>query len=247
MRPSTAPCCEAPGRRLLIVRNDMQPMPGRMFVSFDGILPASSPNQATAYERHGSLESLSQGSATHAVSNAEENRSLVGGKKRWGLFAKSNTSSTSSASSAANDAEYRKASKIASDKNRVKNMASEAPMSDVVRTVPQHRNHSFKFSLEWVDRSNNYCKDRRLYPPRLPLPAQMFLQSRRAEPHEFKPCKPEGVAVGPSKYAGRALAEWAIIVIECQNFFERRKAEGVPGNQWVETPTLGVESFRKPG
>ena len=49
----------------------------------------------------------------------------------------------------------------------------------------------------------------------------------------------------PSKYAGRALAEWAHIVSECDSFFARRRDEGVPCDRNVETPTLGVESFRK--
>lgn len=49
----------------------------------------------------------------------------------------------------------------------------------------------------------------------------------------------------PSKYAGRALAEWAHIVSECDSFFARRRDEGVPTDRMVETPTLGVESFRK--
>ncbi|OQE10840.1 hypothetical protein PENVUL_c003G07694 [Penicillium vulpinum] len=48
-----------------------------------------------------------------------------------------------------------------------------------------------------------------------------------------------------SKYAGRALAEWAHIVSECDSFFARRRDEGVPSDRMVETPTLGVESFRK--
>ena len=61
-----------------------------------------------------------------------------------------------------------------------------------------------------------------------------------------RPIKPEDYAVTPSKYCGRALAEWAILVAECQTFYERRKAEGVPNIKSVETPTLGVESFRKP-
>ena len=51
--------------------------------------------------------------------------------------------------------------------------------------------------------------------------------------------------VAPSKYVGRALAEWALVVGECNNFSERRQAEGVPGLKWVEIPTLGVEGFRR--
>lgn len=47
------------------------------------------------------------------------------------------------------------------------------------------------------------------------------------------------------KYSGMALAEWTLVVNECQNFFERRKAEGVPGDRLVETPVLTVESLRR--
>jgi hypothetical protein len=48
-------------------------------------------------------------------------------------------------------------------------------------------------------------------------------------------------------YCGRALAEWSVVVNECHLFFERRKAEGVPGNRYVETPLLGTaESARGP-
>ncbi|KAF7115954.1 hypothetical protein CNMCM5793_003787 [Aspergillus hiratsukae] len=52
-------------------------------------------------------------------------------------------------------------------------------------------------------------------------------------------------SVVASKYAGRALAEWAQIVTECDSFFARRRDEGVPSDRMVETPTLGVEGFRK--
>ena len=48
-----------------------------------------------------------------------------------------------------------------------------------------------------------------------------------------------------SKYVGRALAEWGIVVTECDSFFIRRRDEGVPCDRLVETPTLGVEFFRR--
>ncbi|KAJ5163523.1 uncharacterized protein N7500_005353 [Penicillium coprophilum] len=59
------------------------------------------------------------------------------------------------------------------------------------------------------------------------------------------PSQPSYDHLVPSKYAGRALAEWAHIVSECDSFFARRRDEGVPTDSMVETPTLGVESFRK--
>jgi hypothetical protein len=64
---------------------------------------------------------------------------------------------------------------------------------------------------------------------------------------EIKGVEPTGDARASAKYSGRALAEWSLVVGECQSFFDRRKAEGVPGNRWVETPSLGVEAFKKPG
>ncbi|KAJ5760926.1 hypothetical protein N7520_008082 [Penicillium odoratum] len=59
------------------------------------------------------------------------------------------------------------------------------------------------------------------------------------------PCQPVYDHLVPSKYCGRALAEWAHIVSECDSFFARRRDEGVPTDRAVENPTLGVESFRK--
>jgi hypothetical protein len=64
---------------------------------------------------------------------------------------------------------------------------------------------------------------------------------------EAKGVEPTGNACASAKYSGRALAEWTLVVGECQSFFDRRKAEGVPENRWVETPSLGVEAFKKPG
>ncbi|POS87538.1 hypothetical protein EPUL_001000, partial [Erysiphe pulchra] len=41
------------------------------------------------------------------------------------------------------------------------------------------------------------------------------------------------------KLVGRALAEWAIVVGECNGFLERRRNEGVPNLKLVEVPMLG--------
>jgi hypothetical protein len=99
----------------------------------------------------------------------------------------------------------------------------------------------------------NVGHERRICPPRLPAPAQAWLGARvPGTSHEVAPRDPaEGGAsvesVARAKYAGRALAEWTLIVGECNNFVERRRNEGVPGLKWVEVPTLGVEGFRKFG
>ena len=50
-----------------------------------------------------------------------------------------------------------------------------------------------------------------------------------------------------AKYAGRALAEWSLVVNECNSFVDRRRDEGVYGLSDVEVPTLGVEGMRRLG
>ncbi|KAI0427206.1 hypothetical protein F5Y09DRAFT_38506 [Xylaria sp. FL1042] len=59
------------------------------------------------------------------------------------------------------------------------------------------------------------------------------------------PVEPSGSFARSVKYAGRALAEWSLVVAECNSFVERRREEGVLGLQDVEVPALGVEGFRK--
>ncbi|KAF7562768.1 hypothetical protein G7046_g1361 [Stylonectria norvegica] len=61
------------------------------------------------------------------------------------------------------------------------------------------------------------------------------------------PVKPVGFYTKNSVYAGRALAEWAQVVFECNNFVERRRDEGIMGLSEVEIPILGVDGFRKIG
>lgn len=82
--------------------------------------------------------------------------------------------------------------------------------------------------------------------PRVPLAAQLLLQSQSDFSSDFE-ARASDIAPISWTYVGRALAEWTLVVNECQNFFIRRRNEGVPTNKLVETPTLGVESFRRPG
>ncbi|KAG2412280.1 hypothetical protein HFD88_009837 [Aspergillus terreus] len=81
------------------------------------------------------------------------------------------------------------------------------------------------------------------------LDEQMALAPAVGEPEKLNNKPDPKLALNDTlagnKYAGRALAEWAQIVSECDSFFARRRDEGVPCDRMVETPTLGVESFRK--
>lgn len=60
-----------------------------------------------------------------------------------------------------------------------------------------------------------------------------------------KPIKPVGVFAKNAVYCGRALAEWAQVVSECNIFTERRQDDGIERLADIEVPFLGVEGFRR--
>jgi hypothetical protein len=55
--------------------------------------------------------------------------------------------------------------------------------------------------------------------------------------------RPTGVFASGAVYAGRALAEWSMVVSECNSFVDRRRDEGILGLNDVEVPTLSVEGL----
>ncbi|KAK4239704.1 hypothetical protein C8A03DRAFT_13939 [Achaetomium macrosporum] len=59
----------------------------------------------------------------------------------------------------------------------------------------------------------------------------------------IRPERPSGLYAAGAVYAGRALAEWSIVVSECNSFVDRRRGEGVLGLNDVEVPTLSVEGL----
>ncbi|CAK7214250.1 hypothetical protein SCUCBS95973_002074 [Sporothrix curviconia] len=67
---------------------------------------------------------------------------------------------------------------------------------------------------------------------------RMLVQPTEPKDHE---------AMMRAKYAGRALAEWGLVVSECNSFIDRRRDEGVYGLKDVEVPSLGVEGMRRLG
>ena len=259
--PSTAPCHPAPGRRLLIIRNDSQSPTASLFLGFDGIVQSSTP-QPTVYKRHSSIIGLARSNSTDFNVDAETSPNQ---KKRWSLLGKIMPFNTPDGhgvdvNSSQRLEQVRQAT--ASDRSRdfrrpplqSHHKSSSSISSDSAPSTPVHRPFSFKFSLEWSPpnynspQNNNSLapgRDRRLSPPRLPALAHAWLLSHVSgtadEVFSEKNTRQE------VKYAGRALAEWALIVMECNNFVERRKAEGVPGLKLLEVPTLGVEGFRKFG
>ncbi|KZL65735.1 UF0592 membrane protein [Colletotrichum tofieldiae] len=77
---------------------------------------------------------------------------------------------------------------------------------------------------------------------------QQKSEGRRNGPEPLtQPLRPTGMYTKRAVYTGRALAEWSIIVAECNGFVDRRRDEGVLGLSDVEVPMLTVEGFRKLG
>ena len=247
--PSTQACNPAPGRRFLIIRNDNPIVTNSgPFLSFDGVvqntnqrkLPLPAPLIPEADLRPSpSLSTDSSDSPDEDSGKGRWNilRSLMGGGSKQ-------SSKSKSPGPASKDKETpSKASNEASPATSTPETPAPAPAPAPIT----HRTYHFRFSLEWVDKRFGAYQHMRLQPPRLPAPAQILLQQKGINIEPVLSKQPTGAAVTSSTYAGRALAEWTFISHECQNFFDRRKNEGVPSNRQVETPTLNVEAFRRPG
>ena len=280
--PSTAPCHPAPGRRLLIIRNDNHSPAASLFVGFDGIMApksaAAGTAQSAAYKRHSSLATISKlDTEDSSAPKLTIDSPTSSNKKRWTFMNKvlpstfstptggsSSPTQSHGASPTKTLEEARKETAIARSRPGLPHKSSSTDSETPPATVTTHRAYSFKFSLEWSQHFDkgqntgngrgvglNVSNERRLSPPRLPAAAQAWLGARvPGTSREVAPMDPaEGGAsagkVARAKYAGRALAEWTLIVGECNNFADRRRSEGVPGLKWVEVPTLGVEGFRK--
>ena len=263
--PSTAPSNPAPGRRLLIIRTDAQVASGGSFLAFNGMLPPAPLTPlatATLSRRTSTLSQVitldprpSSSQSSDGESEAEQVsglrgflRSFMGSSSKRSKSRGGSRPSSSHSSPAPSPPNGRVLQRSATDDVRL-----PRPRTPVAKTPPQmptHRNFCFKFSLEFNAKlASNPPGHMRLYPPRLPVAAQTLLQSRLHASNSPLPTsrtkEPVGEGKARAKYAGRALAEWTIVVSECQGFFDRRKGEGVPADKFVETPTLGVEVFRR--
>ncbi|KAF2747349.1 DUF1765-domain-containing protein [Sporormia fimetaria CBS 119925] len=244
--PSTQACNPAPGRRFLIIRNDTPAVTNAgPFVSFDGVVQSPNSRRLGAPGVVPDTESRPL-SAQSEDSDFGDEETVKG---RWSILrsfigAPKQSSKSKAAASSRSDSKASSATTAtAAEKPSPKKSESQETQSCVV----SHRSFSFRFSLEWVDKRFGTYQHMRLNPPRLPLPAQLYLQNKGINIHPVQGSQPTGASSESSRYAGRALAEWTFISHECQNFFDRRKNEGVPSDRYVETPTLAVETFRRPG
>ncbi|KAF2396203.1 DUF1765-domain-containing protein [Trichodelitschia bisporula] len=253
--PSTAPCNPAPGKRLVIVRTD-SPLAGPRhngvpLISFDGIF---SQPMSSSYKRNsnsdsfGTLELRPLSGGSSGTSDSDADADEVAGKK-WGLL---RTIIGPSKNRGKSRSPNRAAVNGVSTANGVR-ITHVQP--DTKSDQPTHRPFSFKFTLDSIDRFDRGMRQpgaMRLGVPRLPVPARKNMLRLRGQNEGDRPevesAEPRSVEEKRwSTYSGRALAEWMLVIGECQSFFERRRSEGVPDYRWVETPVLGVEAFRKVG
>ncbi|ORY10400.1 hypothetical protein BCR34DRAFT_602117 [Clohesyomyces aquaticus] len=239
--PCTAPCNPAPGRRFLILRND-NPIVSNSgpFISFDGVVQSPSSKRLSTINT--TIPDLDARPVSAQSGDSQDFGEEETSKGRWNILRSFMSVTKQSPKTASKDKKSTTPAEATSKGKSVSpNRESPTP------SPPSHRSFSFRFSLEWVDKRFHNNQNMRFGPPRLPSPAQMLLQTKGISLLGVPSCKPAGSAAMSSRYAGRALAEWTLICHECQNFSDRRKNEGVPSNRLVETPTLAVEAFRRPG
>lgn len=265
MPPAIVPCRPAPGRALLILRNDNQsPASAGLFLGFDGNFSGTG-NQPTPYRRHSTLPGLAK---IEQNENKARTEPPPQSKKKWGgLLSKilpfssdegtengtlspSRGSVSPSGKPPSRDDDLNNVRKeTANARSRLSMYHSKTSSSSSDLLSPGHRAYAFKFSLEPIPLSHQQVNVRRarpFSPPRLPQEAHSCLLSHvPGLSDQVQAREPKGAAMSGVKYAGRALAEWGLVVSECNGFAERRKSEGVPSLKFIEVPTLGIDSYRK--
>ena len=251
LRPESYPCHPAPGRRLLIVRTDNIMSPAGSLLTFDGLMKDANIQMARrTAAAPGLIENIDlrpDSSSSNMDSDHEPStKGLFGAlKKMIGGGAKKAAAKEKPSRPASR--EHPGAPGIV--RSATSNTATTADSTTTIKPVtekPTHRSLSFKFSLEFHPSTKPHAQ-MRLFPPRLPGPAHHLLQEQSNVVSKVPgPSQPQGASVARARYAGRALAEWTVVIGECGSFFDRRLKEGVPGRKWVETPTLGVENFKRP-
>lgn len=290
----TNPCPPAPGRRLIIIRNDYDYPNPNLIDCLGDIVPSS-------------LNSTQQDDQKDDEDAADTSAPQF--KRGWRMlktmFSSPNNPKPGEVTPPGTKSEDAEIHGLDDFKDSTIGFQPQPPPNDNTPSEPtsenstkSQRRSSFRFTMEWSDRQRRLVRDRPLAPPSLPRPARGYLQTVRtkaatkstlttlsnslsetdsssSESEEENGDSPltsnltdDSVPVVPvqskilpepicitrpstssyvvrSKYAGRALAEWALVVSECDSFFQRRREEGVPCDEMVEVPTLGVETFRK--
>ncbi len=313
--PSTAPSYPAPGKRFMIIRTESAPSHPGLVVGFDHFANTVSEPDA--------------GSDPANIFDTLDSP-VFEPKKKWGILSRMLSFTSSSTS---NDLETVRRETAMSrgkptppPKSPTNAMTPPASDSDSMGSSPTYETmqYIFKFVLSWNAYGTISPPNRILTRPRLPGPAQSWVNSRdangalpqptasrppptraysgsshaglvdsakNADPADAsptsrpismssshhdsyeapsppdwtsfdqhpntntvpthdsitQPVQPTGIFSNTARYAGRALAEWGLVVGECNGFIDRRRDEGVLGLSDIEVPILGVEGIRKMG
>ena len=270
--PSTTPCSPAPSRSLVIIRTDSQPLPPGTFSSFDKFLSQGLLNQTTPYQKHSSILN-SIPSADSPTQNGNKKRwSLLKNMLPFGASPSNgrpgevtpprspdeggpqlgsiDTRAENPVSRPATPPHQAFSFKFSLEwvdqrnTNMNKNRRLVAPLLPTnAQKIMDLRRTSADNST--TNSSSSTGTNNSATPSAGSSPSQQ--KSTPTKRGEIKPLKPRGREIDTAKYSGRALAEWAQVLTECRNFYLRRKQEGVPRDALVETPVLGVETFRMIG
>lgn len=207
-----------------------------MFLTFDSILHSTASGHLTANETRGSHGSSIGGERSSNMPSL--------GKKKWTLL-KGILPFASSPSGLSR--ENKSNSKVGCAEAQSKASGTRSSQISNGQRSTAFQVHSFKFSLEWIGNDKSaFGRERQLYQPRLPLSLSERLRPSYLNGETQDLHNATSLLAGQAKYAGRALAEWDLLIAEYQAFSKRRRSEGVPSDILVETPTLGVEISRRP-
>ncbi len=267
--PSSAPCSPAPSRVLVIVRTDSQPIMTASKTHFEKYLPTSIVTQNSPFPNHSSI--LNSIPTADAPNQGNKKRwSLFRGLNVFGAPGNSrpgevtppgspddngvpiagDTPGPNSAITAPKrpatpphqafsfkfSLEFFTTRHNLENKNRMLTAPSlPSSAQAVLRSRQSSDSGVSRGSGSGVSQTSNSAGSG----------ASNSIASRgKAKAREVKPLKPTEHEMGTARYSGRSLAEWAQVLHECRSFHSRRKQEGVPRDNLVETPTLGVENFR---
>ncbi|KAF8420621.1 hypothetical protein EV426DRAFT_703982 [Tirmania nivea] len=241
--PSTNPSLPAPGRRLIILRSDaIVPPPGILYAE-DGLISLSTTIAPVRKARSSAGQSSPNerpSTPVRAAENAKSNDSSASAKKRWNILRTLGFQSNSPSPPASPESPGLNQKGI----GRFDELDMDFP--DVPASTNLQRKATFKFSLEWMAQQPFNVRDKHLNPARLPIMSQTFVDSLGEDVPEIVDLSDcTNLDAGYWTYSGRALSEWVLVVVEYENFFERRKSEGKEADSEVETPSLCVESLRK--
>lgn len=251
-RPSTAPCPPAPGRKLSIVRSD-NPTSHKMF-SLEALLPSamrstdnirsksfsgpSSPTESAKVKDTSDTMSIRSVDSTMSTISTYSTVSVNSGiRRRWSGFFKGILGGSSS--------ENVKTETILSPRVPPPKMLQTGSQRPAI--FSSGRRIHYKFFLEQADRTTHIGRPRPITAPRLPSLTQEHLQLVAEDDVEEEVIVYKAPPVLPTytKYASRALAEWTLVVDECDNFMERRKMEGQHDPRGIDIPTLSIDSLRR--